>query len=519
MILRYCVEGSDQALQVRGELRIGRGADNDLVLPDFSVSRRHAIIRRHGGDWVVEDLGSTNGVEVNGERTETSPLQIGDHLRIGVFELAVEADQPGLISGLAAAHVPNATIVRSLAEFNVGFELAPEPGGEQRNTAFLGYLTRLGRELIRTDSVDEVLQHVIDIAFEALPVDRGFIMLGEPETATCELARVGDRVEVRPAGSVPVSKTILDTVMRHQVALLTLDALDDQRLVGGDSIRIHGIRAAMCAPLWADERISGFIQLDTPFQTGTFSDSDLDFLIALANYAAIGVERVRERNMRGRLERYHSPAIVEEVLRHANQAGNQETAIRVAEVTVLFADMVGFTAYSETATPEQVAELLRGYCTRAVNAIFEHGGTLDKFIGDCVMAFFGAPVPQADHALCGVSAAIAIQQAVGEWNRERLAQDLPEVRCRVALNSGLAVVGDVGSETRVDYTVLGNTVNVASRLESTVAKPGEIVIGESTRALAGDGIECEPLGEFALKNLARKIHAYRVLGSRGGSAA
>jgi class 3 adenylate cyclase len=127
------------------------------------------------------------------------------------------------------------------------------------------------------------------------------------------------------------------------------------------------------------------------------------------------------------------------------------------------------------------------------------------------MAFFGAPRQQTDHAERGVRAALRIQQAVEAWNREREAQGLHEVRCRIGLNSGPVVVGDVGSAQRVDYTVLGNTVNVAARLESSVAKPGQVVIGEATRAMLGDDFELEPLGEMALKGLQQKVNAYRVL--------
>ena len=120
----------------------------------------------------------------------------------------------------------------------------------------------------------------------------------------------------------------------------------------------------------------------------------------------------------------------------------------------------------------------------AVEAIFRPGGTLDKFIGDCVMAFFGAPVAQPDHALRAVRAALEIQARLAAWNARRVAEGLPGFKARVALNSGPVVVGDIGSARRVDYTVLGNTVNVASRLEG-VAPPDEIVIGSETHRLLG----------------------------------
>src|SRR5262249_7062041 len=136
--------------------------------------------------------------------------------------------------------------------------------------------------------------------------------------------------------------------------------------------------------------------------------------------------------------------------------------LRTADATVLFADLVGFTAFAEDSTPEHVAELLNAFLNLSVEAIFDAGGTLDKFIGDCVMAFFGAPVPQPDHALRAVHAAVEIQRSLRAWSAERAARGLPGLAARVGLNSGPVVVGDVGSARRVDYTVLGNTVNVAA---------------------------------------------------------
>ncbi len=181
--------------------------------------------------------------------------------------------------------------------------------------------------------------------------------------------------------------------------------------------------------------------------------------------------------------------------------------LKQAEVSVLYADIVGFTAYSEKAQPGAVAELLAGYFTHAAEAIFSHGGTLDKFIGDCVMAFFGAPMRQADHAVRAVQTAIDFYAALDGWNAERRRQGLPHIASRIGINSGPVVVGDIGSKKRVDYTVLGNTVNLAARLEEKVAGPGEIVVGEETQRLLAGTIATESLGDFQLKGLSVPIAA------------
>jgi adenylate cyclase len=520
-------------------VRVGRGNENEIVLPDFSVSRRHAAFRLENEGWAVVDLMSTNGIQVNRVSVKHALLRSGDKVKIGVFELQVEevaeaADKTGNAPtpalGVAPIPVGSATIMRSIADFSAAYGLEqPKSSGEVKvdkrkaldqgySSKIFGVMTRLGRMLIKSESTDEVLAHVLEIAFEALPVDRGFILLRNEKTGEiqCELARNKDKVEFRPKSEVPVSKTMVEQVMRDRVALLTYDAQTDHRLSAGESIRIHQIRGAMCVPLWSGEKIIGVMQVDTPFHAGTFNEQDLDLLTALANFAAVAVERLRnarmaefERQVRGKLERYHSPAVIESIVQ---AEGTDEVAgrVRAADVTVLFADLAGFTALSERLSPEEVASVLEGYFTYAVEAIFEEGGTLDKFIGDCVMAFFGAPVPQPDHAQRAIRAAIKILDALDIWNAGRKASNEPNLSMRIAINSGAVVVGDVGSNRRVDYTVLGNPVNVAARLEAYVGEAGEITIGESTRNLLGDAFPVESLGKHQLKGLEKQIEAFRV---------
>ncbi len=580
--LRFSVEGEDKLVALSGtEIRFGRSGDNEVVLPDYSVSRRHAALRRENEDWVLYDLKSTNGVQVNGATVQRSRVQLRDRLKIGVFELVIESSvsvldemaptevdtaipsdvkeqlravtasgqrqgpdgspaletvRPPPLGGESA--ISNATIVRSISDLSAdyGLDVAGTPGissavrkskrealDEAYGSKIFGFLTRLARLLITTEDDDEILKHVLEIAFEALPVDRGFILLRDEETGEleCELVRVNEHLELRPESEVPISKTMLESVIQERVALLTYDALSDQRLAGTESVRIHQIRAAMCAPLWSGEKIIGVMQVDTPHHTGSFKGPDVDLLAALSNYCAVAIERNRnareaefQRQIRGRLERYHSPAVIEEVMQQGTAVGDEALRrLKQAEVSVLFADIVGFTAYSEKAAPEEVAELMEGYFTLAVDAIFRHGGTLDKFIGDCVMAFFGAPMSQPDHAYRAVQAAVEFSEGLDAWNAERERQGQRRIASRIGINSGPVVVGDIGSKLRVDYTVLGNTVNVAARLEEKVATPGDIVLGDTTYRQLADRIPTVSLGEIQLKGLSQPIVAHRVVRS------
>jgi len=149
-------------------------------------------------------------------------------------------------------------------------------------------------------------------------------------------------------------------------------------------------------------------------------------------------------------------------------------------VSVLFADIRGFTRFSERHAATEVVEVLNLVFTALTKTVFEYGGTFDKYLGDAVMAFFGAPLPQSDHAERAVRTGLKIVRELADWNRRREAEGLDRVDVRVAINSGPVVVGDIGSARRVDYTVLGNAVNVTARIEEYVAQPGQVVIGETT---------------------------------------
>jgi adenylate cyclase len=513
-------DGAVRRMPIRDGLTLGRSSDNDIVLRDFAVSRHHARVAVAGATFRIVDLKSTNGLKINGSPVADGVLQTGDRVEIGSFRLTVSD------GGLADADLAPTTYVRPLSEFNRRFGLEGSPSmpaaaGERERVYEI--IAQVAKTLIQAEDLPPVLDKVMDVVFEHLPVDRAFIVLfddaGEPrlELFRTRDAGAGDTPEV------PISRTILDTVTRQKVAVLTHDAQTDERFEDGRSIRIHQIRSAMCAPLWLRDLVIGVIFVDSPLHVGSFSASDLDLLTALANYAAVAIERARlneriraEEAVRARLQRYHSPAVIEAVL-GAGERGDREVALR--ETTILFADIVGFTPRCESLRPDEVAAFLNQFFSLAADAIFEHGGTLDKFIGDEVMAFFGAPLPQADHAERAVRSARTLLRSLEGWNEQRREQGLEPVQVRVALNSGPVVVGDIGSERRVDYTVLGNTVNVAARLEEYASEPGRIIIGETTHAAVRHLFSTEHVGDVQLPGLSRTIAVYRVALDEPGTGA
>ncbi len=184
------------------------------------------------------------------------------------------------------------------------------------------------------------------------------------------------------------------------------------------------------------------------------------------------------------------------------------------EVTVLFCDVRGFTSISERLSPEQVVSLLNAFYTLMIDTTFKHDGTLDKFLGDGVMAVFGAPIFHADHTLRALRTALAMQAGIRELSARRAAEGKPPLKIGIGVNAGSAVAGNVGTEARMEYTVIGDSVNLASRLES-YAKPGQILIAEHTYDIVKDAIEARSLGRLKVRGKEEELEVYEVLGVRG----
>jgi adenylate cyclase len=531
--IHYVDLGVQRIADLKGEMSIGRTEGNDLVLNHPSVSRKHAKFESRNGAWWVVDLKSTNGVKVNGNLITEAPVNSGDKISIGSVQLELTPQPSVNFSNESMFDNPSGTVIRRISDFNSEFGLdlaeaakpAPripsEPGttpvAVSREKIFQ-VLVQVAKVLLQTDELNTLLATVMDMIFKYLPVERGLLILFDEEgNPVPKLTKFMDGSD---AHDIPISRTILKMVAEKQIAMMTSNALEDARLLGGKSIAIHGIRSAMCVPLWNRNRVIGAVQVDSGIHIGRFTEEDLDLLTALANFSAVAIERAQlsekieeERKIRARMERYHSPAVVDEIVKGSIRgASTDEREIRNAEVSILFADISGFTTVTETKSPDEVAEFLSHFFGCAVESIFTYGGTLDKFIGDAVMAFFGAPIQQDDHADRAVLAGLMLQRLIGQWNDERTKANLPIVRVRVGINSGPAVVGNVGTEKRVDYTVLGTSVNIASRLESGVAKPGQVVISQNTLDRVVGSFNTEPLGEFALKGMQQKMPVFAVLG-------
>jgi class 3 adenylate cyclase len=234
----------------------------------------------------------------------------------------------------------------------------------------------------------------------------------------------------------------------------------------------EGAGSRLVLPLTVKDRPAGV--LDVRRLEGAFADRDRWLLRALASQLSIGLENARlYRQLDGLFRQYMSPDVATTLLADPTQAalGGQ-----VAEVTVLFADLRGFTPFSERTTPDRVVAMLNRYFGRAVPVLLANGGTVVQFVGDAVMALFNAPARQPDHALRAARAALGMQAAI-----EEVAEREPDwPRFRVGVNTGPALIGNIGSDEFRNFTAIGDTVNLAARLEQEVAEAGQVVLGPTT---------------------------------------
>lgn len=240
----------------------------------------------------------------------------------------------------------------------------------------------------------------------------------------------------------------------------------------------------------------------------------------LAGLAWVSATEGRDkRRVRRMLSQYVSPAVLAEVVdRHEDHL---RAEVGTAErMTLLFTDIRGFTGISESYPPEQVVGLLNRYFSELTEVIFDHQGTLDKFIGDAVMAFWGAPIRVSDHADRAVLAAVAIHRRLEDFNRRIVAEGHPELRTGLGLHTGDVVLGNIGSEKKLDYTVIGDNVNLGSRIEGLTSKYAcPVLLSEATRDALGAGIPCALVDRVRVKGKREAIGIYRPLAVPGDGEA
>jgi adenylate cyclase len=311
-----------------------------------------------------------------------------------------------------------------------------------------------------------------------------------------------------------VSDTVLTKVCETRSAVLTADAILDSRFSSSESIVAQGIRSAMAVPLLSKGVLRGVLFCDTRERTNAFSEKDLKVLSGIASQAAIALENTelarkveQEALTRAELSRFLAPAVADMVVKgevELYRVGQLE------EVTSLFADIRSFTSMAESDSPQETVGMLNTFFTAMAHVVFKYEGNLDKFIGDCVMATWGPPIPHADDAARALKAALEMQDAIAEINTQRVADGKQAINVGIGVNTGPAVCGYIGSTERHEFTAIGDSVNTSSRL-CGIAKGGEVLASETTIRRAGAGFKVEAVSVLQVKGKERGVPTFRVL--------
>ena len=519
---------------------IGRAPDNAVVLDDPRASRYHAHINQaENGTFMIVDGAVVNGqlrrsankVFINGEPRFEQQLKNGDRITIGASTLRFEQpaeerttdvrydDKPlGHTQLLISANDVMSTVLRSKEEVAPTAQRDKVLEALQRKANILSALYEMSKTLGSVFDLNAIFDKATDIIFRSTPADRVVALIAEGEgnedaNLTPIAMRARDNKLEAHARKLSIGRTITRKVMRDRVALLSQDAASDEQFAGVDSIVSQGVRSTICAPLVAETRVHGALYADRLDPFAAFKPDDLELISAVAAQTAIAVENARaherlarEEVARANYSRFLPEYVVKQMLENPDsfKLGGVSQVI-----TILFADIRGFTRISEHAPPEKIVNLLNRYFSAMTDIIFAHGGTLDKYLGDGLMALFGAPTATQDDASNALNAAVAMQRRMLGINRELRDEGFPEIGVGMGLHTGEVIVGYIGSDRRSEYTAIGDPVNTSSRLESN-ARGGEILISDATAKAAHSRYKLKPREAIMVKNREQAVMLWEV---------
>jgi adenylate cyclase len=540
------------------------------VLNDRRVSRKHAHIRSANGSFVIVDgyfeggdlVRSVNRVFVNGLPQLEKTLENDDIVTIGETSLefkrinqapvagASTTERPAQAISLVAENAPVPPVQTPAAE-SVNYDDAPlghtqvlisaneiigrqthlslesasatpeEINDLRRKAKILELLFEMSKTLGTVFDLKEIFEKATDLIFRGTPADRVVALLAD-ETVDGKIldyslfqiaGKTRDENVAKLTEKLTLSRTITQKVMREKVALLSQDAKTDEQFLGAESIVSQGVRSTICAPLITESNVHGVVYADRLDPFAAFTPDHLELISAVAAQTAVTVETVkahkrlaREEVARANYSRFMPEYVVKQLLDNPDSfrlGGANQT------VTVLFADIRGFTSLSERENPEKIVGLLNKYFSAMSDIIFAHGGTLDKYIGDGLMAIFGAPTATQDDALNAVKAAVAMQKRLVTLNEELVRDGFSAISVGIGLHTGEATIGYIGSDQRSEYTAIGDTVNLAARLESNAAG-GQVLLSDATAAACGGSLPLRAQPPLTVKNRVQPVDLFEL---------
>jgi class 3 adenylate cyclase/DNA-binding response OmpR family regulator len=465
----------------------------DVILMDYEMPRmtglevlRH-LRQRHGNKTPV--------ILMTSHGSEQVAVEV---FRLGVHDYITKPFDP---QDMLAA-IEDALIVTRLQRQKEELTQRVMEANQQltRRIEELNALSDVGKSITALVQPTKLLERIVDAVLRVTNSDECALALFDPTSRKARTHLRKHRSELLPAGS---QTRVLDPEVVERVNGQSLDMASE---------------SVLSVPVQVGKKTLGSVSIrkDT-IRVGPYTAHDNRLLRMLADYAAIAIQNMQlvrqiqltkereKQQIRGMFERYMAPSVVEQVLSHPGKVrlgGTRQT------LTILFADVRGFSSFSARISPEVLVELLNQYMQVAVDAILAREGTLDKFMGDAVMAFFNAPLPQPDHPIRAVRAAWEMQRAVKQLHK-RLP---PGYRLEFGIGVGIgdAVVGNIGTQNLMNYTVIGDAVNKVKRLQEQ-AKGGQILISQVTYHMVQEYIQAKSLGNVHLKGQPHPEVVYELL--------
>ena len=369
----------------------------------------------------------------------------------------------------------------------------------------------LSREICMERDLSSLLNRILISVFKFIRADRGCIFLMDQK------GELHPGASLRRDGTdapITVSSTIMNHVIKEQATVLTHDAAMDFAGSKGKSMILNRISSAIVAPLLHNDDILGVLWLDSE-TLAQFQQKDLEMVTSIAAQAAmfieiniLGKKIEQEIVARERFSRLLSPNVAAKVL--SGEMVVQRGGQLVHECTVFNSDIRGFTRMSEGADPAHIVEILNEYFEMMVETIFKYDGTLDKFMGDGIMALWGAPVQVDDDPIRCVYCAMEQLEVLEQLNASRGSRNEGPLAMGIGIHTGPVVAGYIGSSKALSYTVIGDTANTSARLCS-VAKPGQVIVSESTLSQLGNRFEYQELPPGVLKGKEKPFKMFEVL--------
>lgn len=429
-------------------------------------------------------------------------------------QLVTQKTQTKPLKGVGKAYYAQDDLMfASLVNMDMKGMLGDQVRKQNRNiTEKYAIMFKISQVIAESTDLDSLVSNTLKLVMEIFPAKRAYLFMKDEISGDLDPYQTypPELLRKQPA---QYSKTILREIIEKKVAIMTQDAEHDDQFASNQSIVMAKICSAMVVPLLVQGSLLGAFQLDSSVNAA-FDGEDMDLFVAICNQVAVGINSkiltqalTKEISHRKKVSRFHSPAVLQALMEASDEQGLEP---QKKFCTIFFSDIKGFTAMSERLKdkPEKLAKLLNEYFALMYHILLKHNGTLDKFIGDAIMAIFGAPYTREDDAERALLAAHEMLRELEKFNDKR-PEEL-QIHIRIGINSGHCIAGPIGSPKRLEYTVLGDTVNVASRIESN-GFPDQIIVGESTYEIVKDKFPFKALDPIRVKNKTHPLKIYQFL--------